>query len=381
MPYVNARLPVHPYVSGPGTPNGMFPMPQQSEERLRTPDHELHTVKVGGLNVGFKGHIPGGKHVLGTSATGRLPRRDSCGPPPPEQATPPRFAAEIHRKAFKQARFVGQQEATLRQHRLNGINRWAPFGVDTDPGPTPSSRSDVTDTHAQQHYLSVPEEAHYLWDHTTAHGAWGGYSDVGEKLRNTRRPHSVGPHARLVRSHQAARARGEFLEPQHPPNPVHHLALLSNSDHEHSHDAREDGFSSHRSSSRPESARAASRGDKFRLGDSSGRATPRSARGYATGVGAPAAWPEESPRRFWKRGDGTAYSELGTRTIITEVPRAVTNTDIWKRSPQQPMPRHEASSLSSLSRLKPRAAIGNTQPRRGSTAIMAMGMPAAELMA
>ena len=246
--YRDPRQPVHPFVRGPGTPLGLFPTPQLAETPgagrpswdHSTPLRTLHKTSVeGGVLPSYGGYIPGGRHVIGTSASGNVPRSayQQAEPAPPLPPTPPRSAVEMHRSSFKPARLVAQQEATLRQYRLRGVNRWAPYGVDVaddaalPPGARGSSSSSaapaagataagVTCTEAE--YLAMPEEAHLLWGHAARNGGWGGYANVAERLRNTARPRSVGPHERLRRARLDGVARATDLP---PPNPVHHLAL------------------------------------------------------------------------------------------------------------------------------------------------------------
>lgn len=231
---INPRLPVHPFVDGRAPSNStaqigeIYGSNQPSFEH-KSPTNELYKVSSGsGVKIGYKGHIPGGRHVIGTSVNGNVPI-SVCEPPPPPVPLPPRSALEVHRTAFRPARHVAQQEATLRQYRLQGTNRWAPFGVDTQDDPPATARSSTGFSTARSDYLTLPEEAHgfvrTLWSHANLHGQWGGYANVGERLKSTARPRSAAPHERLMRARAGRTSAGAVAAHQHNQNPVHHLDL------------------------------------------------------------------------------------------------------------------------------------------------------------
>ena len=458
-------MPVHAH-DGRGTTRGpqhtldhwALPVPQQNEAELggrpsfdhTTPDAELHRTHVGGLKVGYKGHIPGARFQVGACPAGNVPRRE-CEPMPlglqVQLAAPPRYASEVHRKAFKPARQRAQQEASVRQYRLQGLNRWAPFGVDTDDQAITSrsgmstarsgmSTARCSGTSEQQEYLAVPEEAHFLWEHARQHGGWGGYTNISEKLRNTQRPRSVGPHTRLVRSHSAALQHGAELEPQHPPSPVHHISLLSHpgrrssgrlqqhrdaeqpsgmiSDRGHGRSSRlqqhrdaeqPSGMISDRSSldsyrwpSPRQCFSRARRGSQFRLGHTSsgttGRDMPSSARALATGAPSTTTAHHAQQQQHerptptlqhamqplaWteeKRSAGAACREQRVTNVATDTARASTRMDSRMRPHQRPVRAEEQAHQSMAQRDANRA-----QATRDSTAVVAAPAAGAAYMA
>jgi hypothetical protein len=208
---------------------------------------------------------------------------------------------------------VAQQDATLLQHRTDGVNRFAPFGVDADSAA--SRRRDG--------YLSHPEEAHVLWGLARQHGGWGGYAPTGERLLSTERGHATsrcGPHDRLRHSHEALRRaaaeHGADVDASaYFPSPVHHLRVSA---------ARDDdeGNCSVRSSSHGESTARLVRCASHPSPCASSRASSARERSR-----------EPSPRtpshaRFW-RADGTriGYAEQSTKRTNSYGLRHAARTD------------------------------------------------------
>ena len=168
-----------------------------------------------GFIPGYRGFIPGRRNTLGTSPVGAVPRRtyfDVVSPDPPPRA--PRSASENHRRAFRLPHHVAQEEHTLKQHRLQGVNRFAPFGVDvceTDRSTVPLSARSQSDS---PRYLAVPEEScGTLWPFVKNYGKWCGYSNkpegqlLSERRAAGRAPNGGGPHARMRRDRELAEQR------------------------------------------------------------------------------------------------------------------------------------------------------------------------------
>ena len=225
---------------------------------------------------------------------------------------------EVHREAFRPARRVAHEEATLRQYKLSGANRWAPYGVDTDEQSSRPNSHRPKSASEEQQYLAMPEEAHYLWTHAQEHGRWGGYSHIGARLQNTARPRSVGPHERLVRSQRAARLRGEPIEAPPPPNPVHSLALeeFVQSGWDVKTTVRSDRPPMPVEEETPRTGRRSGRLTRSHARDATQQQQQWSARGQRAAL----AWPEESPGR------------RSTNVTRHPPPRAMTNTDIYTRA-------------------------------------------------
>lgn len=240
MPHRNPNAPVNPYTRGPGTPWAQTQQPNTAREvshpsfERATPEEAAFRNAIGGLKVGYKGHIPGGKYHFGSSVTGGLPRHESLArnetlhaamPPPPSRSD-----AEIRRSSHAKPHLLAQQDATIRQSRLHGINRYAPFGVDAsdDTPPPPRAASaprgrtggapalpyrrlyhvDDPVEAARAAYLSVPEEVQNACGlYVQQQGRWGGYSNFGEKIHSELRARS---------SPVPKRGRSSSVGPQSP---------------------------------------------------------------------------------------------------------------------------------------------------------------------
>jgi hypothetical protein len=158
-----------------------------------TPVHEAYKHEVGGIVVGYTGHIKRGHEHVGSSVAGGV--RDhpaECSPLPYYAPGPPRSPEQKRLSAFARAERVAQNDATVRQYAsCSGTNRFAPFGVDPDDPKQhadlqPSAqgrmtdRSDVSEA-ATDVYLAKPEEATQLWHFASRHGSWGGYLNMSER--------------------------------------------------------------------------------------------------------------------------------------------------------------------------------------------------------
>ena len=87
--------------------------------------------RVGGVKVGYGGHVPGAQAHYGSMHQGGVPLHDYAYTP--SQPSPPHTptAAELRRHTFVNARELAQSDGTRRQYTsVDNASRSAPFGVD-----------------------------------------------------------------------------------------------------------------------------------------------------------------------------------------------------------------------------------------------------------
>jgi len=92
---------------------------------------------VGGIKVGYGGHVPGHQNHFGSNHQGNVPRHDAS-PQVFIHGSPPRppTEGEIRKAEFEPARHLAQATGTARQHHeVHGAGRVAPFGLDHDNAP------------------------------------------------------------------------------------------------------------------------------------------------------------------------------------------------------------------------------------------------------
>mgnify|MGYP006153336147 CR=1 FL=1 len=89
-----------------------------------SPEDETHRRAVGGIKVGYRGHIPNSRNHVGSAVAGGMPLQ-LFQPPGFMPALPTRSETELSRAAFVRAPYIAQTDATLRQYQLHGTNRFA----------------------------------------------------------------------------------------------------------------------------------------------------------------------------------------------------------------------------------------------------------------
>lgn len=71
---------------------------------IETPPEDTYKARVGGLKVGYTGHVPGMRWTLGTSTRGALTQQQGVGPPAPPTVRMERTDEQIRRAMFRPVR-------------------------------------------------------------------------------------------------------------------------------------------------------------------------------------------------------------------------------------------------------------------------------------
>ena len=94
---------------------------------------------VGGIKVGYGGHVPGEKNHFGSNHQGKLPRVEYEQPQAFPQGSPPRplSEGEVRKLEFEPAWHLAQASGTAKQHYevAHRSGRAAPFGLDSTNAP------------------------------------------------------------------------------------------------------------------------------------------------------------------------------------------------------------------------------------------------------